>query len=360
MCSSVALTFLLAASAAGAPLAALPIADEAEGDGAHCSWAAERDPEVDACHSLEVSLVQTAKHMHFISPAEGATSSGLVESVVEAAGQVEMRNFEESFTADTGVPAALVAAKRSWASDSGDAQGNESAIGLGPTGRKANSTMLAVSPSGATQPEHGSSALAREVLGASSANNTCECIGLSHSLGAIQVSIKGQPVEYPAEAGATCKAWDAGRHPLCQGLGTDPFWCKQQWCYVDPCTCKKGYDEPIPSEITYVPGATSQGKSIFYSYHACHETDTYTAVENKQACANKKSHYQCGTLAGCAWRPDLGGCVGGDLVSSCGLSATQTAAVTKAAKEKKVAADTIFLLEGRSGALQASSWWPWS
>jgi hypothetical protein len=435
--------------------------------------------------------------MHFISPVEGATS-GLVESVVEAAGQVEVRDLEESFTSDGGpvlledcqsfgapgcrcvgaeypgegdisvaavlvsasgeaaagssgarpatfpaslgsrckawdnashplcqagrggawcnkkwcfvdpgscnvstaprattylpeasfrgrqlhysfatcgeaeeaasnwlavspaLPAALVAAKRSWASElSGeagregsavglsqlqrtDAQGNESAIGLEPTGRKA------------TQPEHGSNKSAREALEASNTNNTCECIGLSHLAGAIQVSIKGQHVEYPADAGASCKAWDAGRHPLCQGLGTDPFWCKQQWCYVDPCTCSKGYDEPIPSEITYIPGATFQGKSIFYSYHACAETDTYTAVENKQACANKKSHYQCGTLAGCAWRPDLGGCVGGDLVTSCGLSATQTAAVTKAAAERKVAADTIFLLEGRSGALQAS------
>lgn len=47
---------------------------------------------------------------------------------------------------------------------------------------------------------------------------------------------ESEKVSYPAEIGGTCEAWDQGTHPMCRGKDA-PKWCKQRWCYVDPCTC---------------------------------------------------------------------------------------------------------------------------
>ena len=45
----------------------------------------------------------------------------------------------------------------------------------------------------------------------------CRCIGYNGAPGQTNVSINGAEVPYPAEAGASCEAWDAKNHPDCLG-----------------------------------------------------------------------------------------------------------------------------------------------
>ena len=45
----------------------------------------------------------------------------------------------------------------------------------------------------------------------------CRCIGYDGAPGRTNVSIGGAEVPYPAEAGASCEAWDAKNHPDCLG-----------------------------------------------------------------------------------------------------------------------------------------------
>lgn len=52
----------------------------------------------------------------------------------------------------------------------------------------------------------------------------CRCIGIDNSPGTIMVKFNGKDVEYPAEIGGECKAWDVGKNPDCQGAGA-PSWC---------------------------------------------------------------------------------------------------------------------------------------
>jgi len=113
-------------------------------------------------------------------------------------------------------------------------------------------------------------------------NSDCPCIGVDELEGATKVSLKdgnkSVDVNFPADLGASCDAWDAGveDHPSCPGKS----WCKQKWCYVDPCKCKNVADLPKPS--SYLPKTMYQGKPLHYSYATCGATDEYTAEEKKK------------------------------------------------------------------------------
>jgi len=114
-------------------------------------------------------------------------------------------------------------------------------------------------------------------------NPKCPCIGLSGFEGNVIAKVgEDKTAEYPADAFASCQAWDDGRHPSCKE-GEEPGpgngWCATQWCYVDPCNC----DLPVPPKASgYCPDATFQGKPLWYSYATCGGKDTFTTKEIKE------------------------------------------------------------------------------
>jgi len=146
-------------------------------------------------------------------------------------------------------------------------------------------------------------------------SHSCRCTGFRDSPGTIDVQIGGgKTLEYPAEIGSTCTAWDDTRHPDCTGDGEKPSWCGQKWCFVDPCSCNL---EVPPKTSSYLPDSTFQGRKIYYSYATCGGKDSWTAENHKAACVNQKSEDGCGKLEKCAWTGTK--CLGEELVSECGL-----------------------------------------
>jgi len=101
----------------------------------------------------------------------------------------------------------------------------------------------------------------------------CMCVGMEGQPGETTLTVAGKDVAYPADVGATCKAWDAGRRGECTGSATQPDWCAKKWCFVDPCQCNLA--QP-PTATSYIKGALFQGNPLYYSYEACGETDTNT------------------------------------------------------------------------------------
>ena len=80
-----------------------------------------------------------------------------------------------------------------------------------------------------------------------------------------------QILEPPAES------WDAKRHPDCAG-DKPAGWCKQEWCYVDPCECD--LDVP-PKTSSYLPSGMVNGKPVYFSYATCGTSDSYSATNSR-------------------------------------------------------------------------------
>jgi len=147
----------------------------------------------------------------------------------------------------------------------------------------------------------------------------CRCIGFDNIPGTTEVTIDGKVISYPAEIGGTCQAWDKDMHPLCTKGKDSPQWCKQRWCYIDPCSCSM---EEVPKVTMYLPEATFTGKSLYYSYETCSAKDTFTAIHNTEACVNQDTKEACEELKlksgadKCAWT-GVGDnkCVGAELVN---------------------------------------------
>jgi len=150
----------------------------------------------------------------------------------------------------------------------------------------------------------------------------CRCIGFDNVPGTTEVTIDSQflgakqVIPYPAEIGGTCQAWDKDLHPLCKKGKNSPSWCKQRWCYVDPCSCSL---KDIPKVTMYLPEATFTGKSLYYSYETCGGNDTFTTIHNKEACVNQQTKEDCEVIKvsftgndKCAWTGSK--CVGAELV----------------------------------------------
>uniref|UniRef100_A0A7S1WJC4 Uncharacterized protein n=1 Tax=Alexandrium catenella TaxID=2925 RepID=A0A7S1WJC4_ALECA len=104
-------------------------------------------------------------------------------------------------------------------------------------------------------------------------DDACECIGMSNMYGTVTAHINGSNYSYPADLGTYCSDWDEDRHPDCQG-SSQPDWCSQRWCYVDPCRCNIGTP---PKVSTYLPKVTYRGKPLFYSYATCGQQDGYSS-----------------------------------------------------------------------------------
>jgi hypothetical protein len=105
---------------------------------------------------------------------------------------------------------------------------------------------------------------AKEVLG----QDECKCIGIQHSTGSVESSVADGLV-YPANVGASCKAWDlaAKGHPDCNDDGMKD-WCSAKWCYVDPCSCTLNI---APTHSHYLPKAKVGKVALYYSYETCGE-----------------------------------------------------------------------------------------
>lgn len=151
----------------------------------------------------------------------------------------------------------------------------------------------------------------------------CRCVGFAPQPGTMKVNIDGKQVDFPADTGGKCNAWELNRHPKCKTdqPGGPPTWCHEKWCYVDPCKCRMGVP---PKTSSYVPDANYQGRPVYYSYSACGGTDTWTDDEHGAACVNQKDEKACGKLSKCAWTGRE--CLGKELVELCS-SATALKAI---------------------------------
>mmetsp|Transcript_115871 Transcript_115871/g.334629 ORF Transcript_115871/g.334629 Transcript_115871/m.334629 type:complete len:365 (-) Transcript_115871:86-1180(-) len=149
--------------------------------------------------------------------------------------------------------------------------------------------------------------------------STCRCIGLDNVPGSVSIKLttpgkNGGAVSYPGDLGSTCSAWDRETHPMCKSA-EPPKWCFQRWCYVDPCDCD--LDE-IPKVTMYLPKASFQAKSLYYSYETCGSKDFFTKEHNAEACTNQKSKDSCLDLKlksgsnKCAWTGKA--CFGWELI----------------------------------------------
>jgi hypothetical protein len=139
----------------------------------------------------------------------------------------------------------------------------------------------------------------------------CRCVGIGPQPGTTKVFIDDKWVEFPADTGSRCKAWEQDNHPDCRG-SDPPEWCSKAWCYVDPCSCSLA---TAPKTSSYVPDSSYQGKPVYYSYRTCGETDSYTAGSHKTACVNQKTAPACGKLDKCAWTGKE--CLGKELLEIC-------------------------------------------
>lgn len=110
-----------------------------------------------------------------------------------------------------------------------------------------------------------------------SGHDDCPCIGIDQLEGETIATLKdGSKVPYPADLGGRCEAWDLKKHPSCPGAA----WCKQEWCYVDPCNCKTVAVLPKPS--IYLPGGQYKGKPVHFSYATCGGKDSYSSAKEKK------------------------------------------------------------------------------
>jgi len=145
-------------------------------------------------------------------------------------------------------------------------------------------------------------------------SSKCPCVGFDEVGGTTEVTVGGQQVDYPADLGASCQAWDEKRAPGdCTGLNP-ASWCSKQWCYVDPCNC----DIPdIPKISAYLPDSKYQGKPVYYSYETCGAKDEYTTKNHKEACVNQPSKDVCNGKPKCKWSDDKHKCGGKDVMGYC-------------------------------------------
>lgn len=148
----------------------------------------------------------------------------------------------------------------------------------------------------------------------------CPCIGLDNIKGYTPVHIGDTWVNYPADMGAHCEAWDDGRHPTrcmneTQNPGKGRSWCGQAWCYVDPCNC----DIPVaPLTSSYVHGSTSEGHPVHYSFATCGSKDTWSKEHNPESCTFQDTDDKCAELEHCTW--DGRECRNHHFESMCGVN----------------------------------------
>jgi hypothetical protein len=97
----------------------------------------------------------------------------------------------------------------------------------------------------------------------------CQCTGFTPEEGVVQVLNGKTVLEYQADYGANCAAWDSDNDPACMEDGA-PSYCEEKWCYVSS-DCKQSGVKT--SHL--IPDATVDGDPIQYSYETCGGTNNY-------------------------------------------------------------------------------------
>jgi len=157
-----------------------------------------------------------------------------------------------------------------------------------------------------------------DVNGPSYGKNSCRCVGMDNLKGYYATQLQFHHVQYSLETGSNCEAWDNGKHPECRG-SVPPQWCKQEWCYVDPCSCDIDVlPKPTKSGLQY------KGSPAYWSYATCGGTDFYSQEDTK-ACVNQKSQPSCEKISDCAW--DGTHCGGKEAIKTCKEEAKMDEAV---------------------------------
>lgn len=134
-------------------------------------------------------------------------------------------------------------------------------------------------PAGSPGPSPGPSPGDEYGVAVSFGDTRCPCIGFDNIEGETSIVFEDDggkeiaAVSYPADLGARCEAWDDRKHYDCHTPTEDNEWCRQQWCYVDPCDC---HIPVLPKRSTYAPDTTYRGKPLFYSYATCGGKDMWT------------------------------------------------------------------------------------
>jgi hypothetical protein len=165
-----------------------------------------------------------------------------------------------------------------------------------------------------------------------SGSTACMCVGMTNRNGSFSMAIDGGKVAYSGDTGSSCKAWDHGLHPECQGNHMQA-WCLQAWCFVDPCSC----DLPTPPKMSgYLPDSEFQGKHLFWSYATCGGTDMYSGTNYLDACVNQMSDKACAKNDKCAWTGDR--CLGRELVNQCPVDRVKAEIASIASVKAKAAA----------------------
>lgn len=149
---------------------------------------------------------------------------------------------------------------------------------------------------------------AHSTHGTSYGDNRCRCVGIDNLQGYYATQVDFHHVQYAAEAGASCQAWDRNSHPACKD-SAPPQWCSQQWCYVDPCSCDLDI-LPKASEA----GIKYQGGPAYFSYDTCGDLDFFSQ-EIEGACVNQKTAADCAKQSSCAWTGKE--CAGKEIAQSC-------------------------------------------
>ena len=142
----------------------------------------------------------------------------------------------------------------------------------------------------------------------------CQCVSMDGATGTpfpVGTKQNGTSITYSEDTGASCEAWDDQHDPICQESGA-PDWCKDKWCFVDPCSCGI---VPEPKRSSYFPDARKNGRPVYYSYTTCGSKDSWTGKNHDIACPNQKDETACGAIAACAWTGKK--CLGKDLVGDC-------------------------------------------
>mmetsp|Transcript_8323 Transcript_8323/g.22248 ORF Transcript_8323/g.22248 Transcript_8323/m.22248 type:complete len:382 (-) Transcript_8323:47-1192(-) len=179
--------------------------------------------------------------------------------------------------------------------------------------------------------------------------DSCRCIGIDGQEGQTMVKVGGKMQAYPADVGASCSAWDDGRHPNCTGNNAPP-WCKQSWCYVDPCLCK---ERTPPKESTYVEEGVFGGRPMYYSYTACRSEDYFVESQGDTACTQYKDKKSCehdDNERWCKWEDERGVCLGMALTVVCG-EVGGNGGMAHGAAARPVAGTAALAAVGAAGAL---------
>lgn len=142
----------------------------------------------------------------------------------------------------------------------------------------------------------------------------CKCIGIDGLTGTTNFTLGSKQVSFPAAAGGKCGAWDLESNRMCsKGNKEVPTWCIRRWCFVDPCSCTLASP---PSRSKYIPHASVDGKTVYYSYDTCSDDGLWNTENNKDACVNQKTEKHCAKLK-CGWDTTTKTCLDKDLLSDC-------------------------------------------